>query len=171
MPIPVLAAVPTIIGVVGKVGGAVGGFFKKLFGGKKRRKAARLAQKQQRLEDASNRVLATTIGKLEEKARVGEAKAAVKLARIQKQLARQGISFDPGVQDASLSDLSLAIPGIFQRRRIPQVFQEKPQPTFDVPIVTAAVLPAKAFNLQELFKNPIVLIIIGVIAFMLFSRR
>jgi len=28
MPIPVLAAVPTIIGVVGKVGGAVGGFFK-----------------------------------------------------------------------------------------------------------------------------------------------
>jgi len=171
MPIPVLAAVPTIIGVVGKVGGAVGGFFKKLFGGKKRRKAARLAQKQQRIEDSANRVLAIQIAKLEEKARVGEAKAGVKLARIQKQLARQGISFDPGVQDASLSDIGFDIPGIFRNVRGPQVFQEKPQPTFDVPIVTAAVLPAKAFNLGELFKNPMMLIILGVLAFLLFSRR
>jgi len=171
MPIPVLAAVPTIIGVVGKVGGAVGGFFKKLFGGKRKRRKARLAQKQQRLEDASNRVLATTISKLEEKARIGEAKAGVKLARIQKQLARQGISFDPGVQDASLSDLGFEIPGIFRKRRNPQVFQETPQPTFDVPIVTAAVLPAKAFNLGELFKNPMVLIIGVVLAILLFMRR
>jgi len=108
---------------------------------------------------------------LEEKARVGEAKAGVKLARIKKQLARQGISFDPGVQDASLSDISIAIPGIFSNRRNPQVFQERPQPTFDLPIVTAAVLPAKAFNLNELFKNPVVLIIGVVLAIMLFMRR
>jgi len=171
MPIPILAAAPAIVGVIGKVGGAVGGFFKKLFGGKKRRKAARLAQKQQRLEDASNKVLATTIAKLEQKARLGEARAGVKLARIQKQLARQGISFDPGVQDASLSDIGFEIPSIFRRGRPPQVFQETPQPTFDVPIVTAAVLPAKAFNLGELFKNPMVLIIGVVLAILLFMRR
>ena len=171
MPIPVLAAVPTVIGVIGKVGGKIGGFFKKLFGGKKRRKAERLAIKQQRIEDAANRVLAINIAKLEEKARIGEARAGVKLARIERQLARQGISFDPGVQDASLSDLGIEIPSIFRKVRGPQVFQEKPLPTFDLPIVTAAVLPAKAFNLQDLFKNPMMLIILGVLAFLLFSRR
>lgn len=171
MPVPLLAIVPKVVGVIAQVGGKIGGFFKKLFGGKKRRKAARLAKKQQRLEDASNRVLATTIAKLEEKARLGEARARVKLAKIEKQLARQGISFDPGVQDASLSDISIEIPTIFQRRRIPQVFQQIPQPTFDVPIVTGAVLPAKAFNLEGIFKNPIMLIILGVLAFLLFGRR
>jgi len=172
MPIPILAAVPTIIGVVGKVGGKVGGFFKKLFGGKKRRKAARLAKKQQRIEDAANAVLATQLSKLEQKARIGEAKAGVKLAKIEKQLARQGISFDPGIQDASLSDLSFEIPGIFRKRRRPQVFQETPLPEFEtIGAPIPPVVQAGAFNLQGLFKNPIMLVVLGVLAFLLFSRR
>jgi len=169
MPIPLLAAVPTVIGVIGKVGGKIGGFFKKLFGGKKKRKAARLALKQQRIEDASNRVLANKIAKLELAANVGEAKAGVKLARIQKQLARQGISFDPGVQDATLSDLGIRIPDLFQRTRNPQVFQQ-PQPAQQPELVLAAAVPG-TFNLQQLFKNPVVLIIGVVLAIMLFMRR
>jgi len=171
MPIPVLAAVPTIIGVVGKVGGKIGGFFKKLFGGKKRRRAERLAQKQQRIEDASNRVLAIQISKLEQKARIGEAKAGVKLARIEKQLARQGISFDPGVQDASLSDLGITIPPFFRNRRGPQVFQETPLPEFTAVGAPIPAVTAGGFNLQGLFKNPIMLVVLGVLAFLLFSRR
>jgi len=171
MPIPILAAVPTVIGVIGKVGGKIGGFFKKIFGGKKRRKAARLAQKQQRLEEASNKVLATQISKLEQRARIGEAKAGVKLAKIEKQLARQGISFDPGVQDASLSDLSFEVPGIFRKRRNPQVFQETPLPEFTPIGAPIPVMQAGGFNLQGLFKNPMMLIVLGVLAFLLFSRR
>lgn len=169
MPIPVLAIAPQVIGVIAKVGGKIGGFFKKLFGGKKRRKRERLAAKQQRIEDSANRVLAIQIAKLEEKAKLGEARARVKLARIEKQLARQGISFDPGVQDASLSDIGRDIPASSRRRRNPQVFQERAQPEF-APVLMAAV-PGGAFNINQLFKNPIVLLIIGGIAFLLFSRR
>jgi len=168
MPIPILAAVPTIIGVVGKVGGKIGGFFKKLFGGKKKRRAARLAVKQQRIEDASNRVLANKIAKLELQANVGEAKAGVKLARIERQLARQGISFDPGVQDASLADIGITIPDLFQRKRPPQIFQQAPIQA-EPAVVLAAAVPT--FNLQQLFKNPVVLIIGVVLAIMLFMRR
>jgi len=170
MPIPILAAVPTIIGVVGRVGGKIGGFFKKLFGGKKKRRAARLALKQQRIEDSSNRVLASTIAKLEQKAAIGEATAGVKLARIQRQLARQGISFDPGVQDASLSDLGITIPDLFQRKRNPQVFQEPQAARFGPPVLAAAV-PMAGFNLQAFFAKPMNLILVGVALLLLFGRR
>jgi len=170
MPIPVLAAVPAVLGVIGKVGAKVGGFFKKLFGGKKKRRAARLAKKQQRIEDASNRVLANKIAKLEQQAAVGEARAGVKLSKIERQLARQGISFDPGVQDASLSDLGITIPDLFQRRRPPQTFQER----VGTPDVAGAV-PLQAavggFNLQAFFSKPMNLVIVGIGLLLLFGRR
>ncbi len=171
MPIPILAAVPTVLGIVGKVGKKVGGFFKKLFGGKKKRKAARLAVKQQRIEDASNRVLANKIAKLELAANVGEAKAGVKLARIEKQLARQGISFDPGVQDASLSDIGINIPDLFQRKRPPQIFQEQPVPQ----LAGTGAVPLQAsvpgFDLGTFFSKPMNLIIVGIGLLLLFGRR
>jgi len=172
MPVPVLAAIPAVVGVLGKVGSKVGGFFKKLFGGKKKRRAARLAAKQQRIEDASNKVLANKIAKLEQQANVGEAKARVKLARVEKQLARQGISFDPGVQDASLSDIGIRIPNLFNRKRNPQVFQQgpaagDPQFTGAVPL-QASVAP---FNLQTFFSKPINLVLVGIGIILLFGRR
>lgn len=170
MPVPVLALAPSVLGFVAKVGGKVGGFFKKLFGGKKRRRRERLAAKQQRIEDSANRVLGIQIAKLEEKAKLGEARARVKLARIEKQLARQGISFDPGVQDASLSDIGIDIPVSSRKRRNPQVFQERPQPQFDTPILAATIAPG-AFNLQGIFKNPVVVIMGVVLAVLLFMRR
>jgi len=171
MPVPVLAAVPAIIGVIGKVGGKIGGFFKKLFGGKKKRKAARLAAKQQRIEDAAKKVLAVKIAKLEQQANIGEAQAGVKLARIERQLARQGINFDPGVQDATLSDLGRAIPGLFRKVRKPQEFQQgvalDPVFTGAVPL-QASVAP---FNLQAFFSKPMNLIIVGIGLLLLFGRR
>lgn len=168
---PVLAVVGPIVGVLGKVGSKIGGFFKKIFGGKKKRKAARLAQKQQRIEDASNKVLAIKIAKLEQQANVGIAKAGVKLARVEKQLARQGISFDPGVQDASLSDLKFNIPDLFDKRRAPQVFQQPAlvQTQFANGVPLAAAVPG--FNLQAFFSKPMNLLIVGIGILLLFGRR
>lgn len=175
MPVPILAVVPTIIGAVAKVGSKIGGFFKKLFGGKKRRKAARLADKQQRIEDSAKRVMAIKLAKLEEAANVGEAKAGVKLAKIERALARQGINFDPGVQDANLDDLKFNIPQMFRKDRLPQVFQTAPFVESDpgLGVGQQRVLSAQAtgLNLEQFFSKPIniLLVLLGVL--LLFGRR
>lgn len=172
MPVPILAVVPTVIGAIAKVGSKIGGFFKKLFGGKKKRRAARLATKQQRIEDSAKRVLAEKVAKLELAANVGEAKAGVKLAQIERQLARQGISFDPGVQDATLSDLGLRIPEIFHKVRIPQVFQQGQlsngqQFAGAVPL-QASVVP---FNLGQFFSKPVNILLVVVGVLLVFGRK
>lgn len=180
MPVPVLA-ISSALGVVGKigkgvvkVGSKVVGFFKKLFGGKKRRRRQRAADKQTRLENSANEILANKLAKLEEQRLLGQAQAGVKLARIQKQLARQGISFDPTALDGTLSDLKFDIPELFERRRAPQQFQQieaiAELPGIMQAGVTAPVLGG-GFNLQTFFKNPMnILIAVGVFL-LLFGRR
>jgi hypothetical protein len=177
MPVPILAAsgALSLVGKIGtgvaKVGKKIGNFFGKLFGGKKKRKRQRAAAKANRIEKAANEVLARKVQKLEDQARLGEARAKVKLAKIEKQLAKQGISFDPGVQDATVSDVSFNIPEIFQRRRGPGVFQERPEPDFPAGMAqaTGTVRPA-AGGLGFRLTEPLVLLSIGAILLLLFGR-
>ncbi len=172
MPVPVLAVVAPVIGFIGKVGSKIGGFFKKLFGGKKRRRAARLADKQQRIEESAKRVLAMKLAKLEEAAAVGEARAGVKLAKIERALARQGINFDPGFQDATLDDLKFNIPEMFRKTKLPQVFQT---PRFEETDMGPGVGPQRVvqagFNLEQFFSKPMNLLLVGVGLFLLFFGK
>ena len=179
MPVPIIAgavgsgALPVvgkIVKGIAKVGSKVGGFFKKLFGGKKRRRKERLAAKANRIEKASDEILARTLQKLDEKAQIGEAQAKVRLARIEKQLARQGVTFDPGTQEAKFDLGSIfGIPGQFKKQRNPGVFAPPREEDFEFQNVTAAAVPVPvmAGGLGNLFRQPIVLIVLGLITFLL----
>jgi len=126
MPVPFLAT--AAVGVL-KFSKKVGGFFKGLFGGKAKRLKRRLnrqAAKFDRLTNASRNIFENSIAKLQAKADLGNARARTRLARLQKRMAKSGVS--PSAIDGLFGKApSFELPLQLTKTRAPQQMQLSPQ--------------------------------------------